>query len=262
LGAFRRYFGAVSVLILLVVAALAFVNLQGTSPPPPAILDPDFTLWTQKGNFTQLMVWNLETNAAPGQLVLDRGMFGTRDALRLSLYQNTTTQHSVFVSLSESVDGSRLAVLMRSMLGIWVFKQACNCDSNPFSTPSSLLAVQVNDGVHEISFVFTEKAQGIVTFLAHRVVFLPTPSGLWTYKELSIAQEYALAGWPQPSALTFALFFEVGSTAFGWHTTYLSHITTIAPPLASLTSSAEIASYGSGWGYQIFKVRENLAMVE
>jgi len=255
----RRYFGVASIIILLLAAALAFLNLRGTSSPPPALLDPDFTLWTQTGNSTRPMVWTLQSNVQQDQLGVERTSLDGRDSLRLSLRQNATAQGGTFVSLSETLDGTRLAQLMNSTIGLWVFKEPCNCDADPFGDYSVVLSVQINDGFRLVSFVFTDKLQGVVTFLGHRVIFIPTPSGEWSYREVNFRQEYLLAQWPMPVSAMFSLYFEVGSNSLGWHTVYISQLrSSTNAPLASLevTEISDVART-----YQTFKVGENLAML-
>ncbi len=53
----RKYFATASVGILILVAAFAFANLQGTYSGPPPILDPNFKLWASSSTGPQLMVW-------------------------------------------------------------------------------------------------------------------------------------------------------------------------------------------------------------
>lgn len=49
-----------SVAVLVLSAAFAFMNLQGTYSGPPPILDPDFKLWVDGSNGPHLMVWNFQ----------------------------------------------------------------------------------------------------------------------------------------------------------------------------------------------------------
>jgi len=259
---FRRYFGPVSIAILLLITTYSYLNLQGTSPPQPAILDPDFTLWTQTGNLTQPLVWSLESNAAHDRIMADRVTLLKKDALRLSIYQNETQSGDSFISVSETLDGARLTRLMNSIIGLWVFKNVCNCDSNPFGNASELQAVQINDGIRTISFVFTDNLQGTASFLEHRVILIPTPSDQWSYEEVNIGREYAAASWPQPTTITFSLLFEINRAPVGWHSVYFSHITTQAVPQLATTSAVEIGSMNLADCYQTFKVQENLAGAE
>ena len=223
----RRYFAPISVIILVLAGGFAFLNLQGTYSGPPPILDPDFKLWTGTGNASQLIVWNLETtNLANMQYTTTSSDFHGRDALRLTLFQSGIGTHVAYLRLSETMDGARLAALMNSTVGLWVFKEPCNCDSSPFGKGSALFAVETNDGIHTLSFVFTDQRQGTVTLLSHRIVFIPTPSNQWTLEFVNIGREYWNANWGAPGVLTFSLIFSVGGGNLGWHTMYLADITT------------------------------------
>jgi len=260
----RRYFGIISIGVLLIVAVIAFLGLQGTSSPPPAILDPDFTLWRQTGNMTEPIVWSIETNAAPSGLIIDEVSLHGRNALRVSLYDNATTRLDTFVSLSETLDGARLTHLLNSTVGLWVFKEACNCASDPLRDHSQLLAVQVDDGIRQISFVLTDNVTGSVTFLGHRIVFIPTPPNQWSYEEISIGKEYKNANWSFPTSLIFTLFFEVGNDSLGWHSAYISHITvaTGVPLALAFVGGVQLTPLEVSNIDQTFKVQENLAMME
>ena len=258
----QRYFGPVSIAILLLITALAFVNFQGTSSPPPAILDPDFTLWTQTGNFTQPLVWSLGSNVGREHLMLERVTLLDRNAVRISIYQNGAGSNDSYVTLAETLDGERLAHLMNSTVGIWVFKDPCECDSNQLGNASELQAVQVNDGIRTISFVFTDKLQGSATFLGHRLVLIPTPSNQWSYEEVNIGREYAAANWLPPNSLTFTLLFEVRRASVGWHSVYFSQITAQANSQAALTGVVQISAVSASNFYQMFKVQENVAGAE
>jgi hypothetical protein len=224
---FRRYFAPASVIILVLVAGFAFLNLQGTYSGPPSILDPDFKLWTGAGNASQLVVWNLETtNLEKTQYTTTPADFQGRDGLRLALLQSGIGSHLAYIRLSETLDGPSLATLMNSTLSLWVLKESCNCDSAPFGKSSVLVVVETNDGVHTLSFVFTDQRQGTLTILSHRIVFIPTASHQWVSEVLNIGREYLNANWGAPGTLTFSLIFGVGGGNIGWHVTYLANITT------------------------------------
>jgi hypothetical protein len=138
-----------------------------------------------------------------------------------------------------------------------------------YENHAELLSVQINDGTREVSFTFTDQLAGSLTFLAHRVVFVPTPSGQWVYREVNFGREYSLAGWPMPTAVTFSLYFELGSKTVGWLTgqfpftggtfgELLTHSTT----QPGFVVSAEISLFDFTVRHQTFKLRENLAMME
>jgi len=241
---FRRYFAPASVIILVLAAGFAFLNLQGTYAGPPSILDPDFKLWEGEGNASQLVVWNLETiNLASTQYTTTNTSFSGRDALRVSLFQNGTGLQAAYLRLSETMDGARLDALTNSTVGVWVYKESCNCDSNPFSKYAALFAVETNDGVHTLSFIFTDHRQGTLTLLTHRIIFIPTASNQWVFQTVNIGREYWAAYWTEPSVLTFSLLFTAGGGNLGWHTTYLANITTqriTQPSLASEEAALQL----------------------
>jgi hypothetical protein len=221
---------------------LAFLKLQGTYSGPPAILDPDFTLWSGSGNSSQLVVWNLEASRlAPTDYSLDRANIQGRDGLRLSLLQAGAESRLAYLRLSEFLDGQRLGVLMHSTIGFWIFKQPCNCDSNPFDATAVLTALETNDGIHSLSFVFTDHLQGTETLLGHRVVFIPTVSNQWVYEIVDIGGEYENAEWSLPGSLTFSLVFSVGGANVGWHTTCFSQIETYRSPSQLGLVSVDVA---------------------
>jgi len=239
---FRKYFAATSIVILLLVAGFAFLKLQGTYFGPPPILDPNFQLWSGNGNRSELMVWNLETtNLAGTQYTTTRAIVQGHDALRLALLQSGVGSHMAYLRLSETLDGARLATLMNSTLSLWVFKEPCNCDSNPFDKSSVLTAVETNDGMHTLSFILTDLRQGTLTILSHRIVFMPTPSDRWVLEIMSIGREYADANWGQPGFLTFSLILSVGGGNVGWHVTYLANIMIQSSPSQLGLAEAAVA---------------------
>ena len=214
-------------MLLVLAAGFAFLNLQGTYSGTPAILDPDFKLWTGAGNTSQLVVWNLEaTNLENTQYTTTHADFQGREALRMALLQRGIGSDVAYVRLSETLDGPRLTTLMNSSVSLWVFKESCNCDSTPFGKGAVVVAVETNDGVHTLSFVFTDQRQGTVTLLSHRIVFVPTASNQWVLEVVNIGREYENANWGVPGSLTFSIIFGVGGGNVGWHITYLANIRT------------------------------------
>ena len=115
---------------------------------------------------------------------------------------------------------------MQSSISVWILKQNCNCDLDPFGASSVLSAIETNDGIHTLSFVFTDHLQGTEAFLGHRIVFIPAVSNEWVSEVVNVGREYASAQWVSPGALTFSLVFSVGGSGVGWHAAYFSQIET------------------------------------
>jgi len=217
------------------------MDLQGTYSGPPPILDPDFKLWVDGSNGSRLMVWNLEL--AKG--VFDNATIGKsfvqgRDAVEFEIYQSGAGSRLVYASISQTVDGARLSALFNDTIGIWIIKEPCHCDASPFNSTAAILAVQVDDGEHTISYLFSDELQATQTLLNHRMVYMPTLSGVWSLREFNVGKQYAAAHWATPDWLVFSITFGAAASAVGWHTAYLNRIITIKsdlqnplPPLAA-----------------------------
>ena len=221
----RRYFAPASIVVLLLTATFAFLNLQGTYTGPPAILDPNFNLWVTGTNGPQLMVWNVElVKGASDQVVINKTVVEGKHALELRVFQSGIQSRWTYASVSQAVDGGRLTQLLNASVGFWVLKEQCHCDADLFNKTSVILSAETNDGVHTISFVFSDGLQGVRTLPDHRIIFLPTPSGSWYFEKLNIAKEYRTMRWSTPDRLTFSLVLGVAGGAIGWHSAYLSGI--------------------------------------
>jgi hypothetical protein len=228
----RRYFAAVSVGILVLVAAFAFANLQGTYSGPPPILDPNFKLWADSSTGPQLMVWGRESvKGSFDRVALNETVANGRNAVELSVFQSGEGSGSVYEALTQTLDGGRLSALLNSTVGLWFMKEPCHCDDDPFNTTAVTLVVEVNDGIHTISILFSDKFTGILTLLNHRIEFRPAPSGTWTFEEFDFAKDYAAAHWLLPNSLTFRVIFGVAEGSLGWHYAYLERITILSNSL-------------------------------
>jgi hypothetical protein len=237
----RRYFATASVAVLILSAAFAFMNLQGTYSGPPPILDPDFKLWVDGSNGPRLMVWNLElAKGISDNATIEKSVIQGRDAVEFGIYQSGAGSRLVYASISQTIDGQRLSALLNETIGIWIVKEPCHCDANPFNSTAAILAVEVDDGEHTISFLFSDELQASQTLLNHRIVFMPTPSGVWSLEEFNVGKQYAAAHWTTPDRLVFSVTFGAAGSAVGWHTAYLNKIINLKsdlqnplPPLAA-----------------------------
>lgn len=222
----RRYFATVSVGILILVAAFAFANLQGTYSGPPPILDPNFKLWADSSTGPQLMVWGRESaKGSFDRVALNETVANGRNAVELGVFQSGEATGGVYEGLTQTLDGGRLSELFASTVGLWFMKEPCHCDEDPFNKTAVTLVVEVNDGIHTISILFADKASRSLTLLNHRIEFRPTPSGTWAFEEFNFAKEYSAAHWLLPSSLTFRIIFGVAEGSLGWHYAYLERIT-------------------------------------
>ena len=222
----RRYFATASVGVLILVAAFAFANLQGTYSGPPPILDPNFKLWADSSTGPELMVWGCESvKGSFDHVALNETVANGRNAVELGVFQSGQGSGWVYEALMQSLDGGRLSALFNSTVGLWFMKEPCHCDDDPFNRTAVTLVVEVNDGIHTLSIVFSDKFTGTLTMLNHRIEFRATPSGTWAFEEFDFAKEYLAAHWLLPNSLTFRITFGVADGSLGWHYAYLDRIT-------------------------------------
>jgi hypothetical protein len=238
---FRRYLAPVSAGVLILVAAFAFASLQGTYSGPAPILDPNFKLWTSSSGGSQLSAWNLESiKGSDDQVTLNETTIDARDAAQLAVFQSGGRAGWVYVGLTQTLDGARLSALLKSTIGIWFLKEPCRCDDYPFNTTAVTLIVEINDGIHTISYIFSDKHEGTLQLLNHELIFRRAPSGVWTFQEFNFTKEYATAHWDLPTSLTFRIIFGVGQNSQGWHYAYLNRITAannVSQIVQSMTAS-------------------------
>ena len=239
----RKYFATASVSLLILVGALAFVNLQGTYSGLPPILDPNFKLWANTSTGPQLMVWDRESvKGSFDRVTLNEAVADGREAVELALFQSGEAPGGVYESLTQTLDGGRLSALFTSTVGLWFMKEPCHCDDDLFNRTGVTLVVEVNDGIHTISILFSDKSSDTLTLLNHRIEFRPTPSGTWTFEEFNFAKEYAAANWVLPNSVTFSIIFGVANGSLGWHYAYLDRLTVTSnsPYTSQITISSLI----------------------
>jgi hypothetical protein len=221
---YKKLVAPISVALLLIIAGLAFLDLQPNFVGPPPILDPNFQLWVGEVGARRLMVWDMEYVKGPSDSVsLSEAVVGGKSAAQLLVRQSSIDGAPVYVYLKQSIDGARLTELFESDIGLWVLAEACRCNST--STARSIIfGVELNDGVHVLTFIFSDQTIEARTILAHRFVYLTTQSGAWTYQHIDLSEQYAMAHWGLPDRVSFSLVFEAGELATGQHSAYVNSI--------------------------------------
>ena len=230
---YKKLVAPMTVTLLLIIAGLAFLDLQPSFVGPPPILDPNFQLWVGNAGARRLMLWNMEYVEGPADNVsLREAVVDGRNATELLVKQSGIDDAPVYVYLQQTIDGARLTGLLEDDIGIWVLAEPCAC--NGTSTERSLIfGVELNDGTHTLTFIFSDQAIETRTVLAHRFVYLTTQSGAWTYQHINVTRQYALAQWSLPNQLTFSIVFEAGALATGLHSAYLNSIHVAKPQVSS-----------------------------
>jgi len=221
----RKLTAPLSVILLVIIAGLAFVTLQsgpiGPASEPHPILDPNFDLWVEVAGTRRLMVWELEYIKGPGDSVsLQQMSVDGRRTLEFLVFGGEKDGKGMNVYLRQTIDGTRLAILLKSGLDISIIVEPCGC-GGALTVHSVAFGVEVNDGNHLITFVFSDETAEPQTFFANRIVFFPTAPGKWAKQHIDLAKEYNLAQWKLPERITFSLVFGVGANVTGWHRAYV-----------------------------------------
>lgn len=230
---YRKLIAPISVTLLILIAALAFFNLRPSFVGPPPILDPDFELWVGDPGARRLMLWDLEYVKGPGDNVsVQETVVGGKRATELLVMKSGGDGQPVYAYLkqNQTIDGARLTGLLNDDIGVWVLAEPCACDGTS-TARSVIFGVEVNDDLHTLAFIFSDRAIETRTILAHRFVYLPTQPGTWTYQHINVTEQYTLAKWSLPQHLTFSLFFEVGGYATGLHSAYVNSFKWTKPQL-------------------------------
>jgi hypothetical protein len=181
------------------------------------------------------MLWDLEYVKGLGdQVSLRETELAGKRAIEFLVTQDGSDSEPVYAYLkqNQTIDGARLTELLTDDIGVWVLTEPCNCEVTV--TPRSVIfGVEVNDGLHTLTFIFSDRAIGAMTILAHRFVYLPTEPGTWAYQHINVTEQYGLAQWNLPERLTFSLVFEVGGFATGSHGAYVNSFHVTKPQLHS-----------------------------
>jgi hypothetical protein len=184
------------------------------------------------------MVWDRElVMGAFDHITLNETVANGRDAVELAVFQSGEPPGWVYEALTQTLDGGRLSELFASTVGLWFMKEPCHCDDDPFNRTAVTLLVEVNDGIHTLSVLFSDKSTGTLTLLNHRIEFRAAPSGTWTFEEFNFTREYLAAHWLLPNSLTFRIIFGVAQGSLGWHYAYLDRITITSNSLRTSQST-------------------------
>ena len=230
---YKKLIAPASVTLLLVIAGLAFLGLRPVFVGPPPILDPNFQVWVGDAGARRLMLWDMEYVKGPADNVsLREATVNGRSATELLVRHSEVNGASVYVYLKQAIDGARLTGLLENDVGIWALTEPCLCNATS-TARSSLFGVELNDGIHTLTFVFSDQVIETRTLLAHRFVYMTTKSGVWAYHHINVTGQYTLAQWGVPDHLTFSLVFEVGALATGLHRAYVNSIQVAKPQVSS-----------------------------
>lgn len=221
----KKLTAPLSAVFLIIVAGLAFTHLQPRTEQPPVIFDPQFDLWVSDSDLggTRPLVWELEYVKGIGDRVrLHQTVLADRKALEIQILQDGADDRWAYVYLRQTIDGARLRALFADELGMWTFSQrTCGCGGS--SPPqSTVFGLEINDGLHTLTFIFSPEAAEPQQFLSHRTVFLHTSPGTWVYQRIDVEKEYDDAHWNHPDRLLFSIVLGAPGLAAGTHVGYVS----------------------------------------
>ncbi len=210
----RRYVAPISIAILILVAGVTYATLRTTITSPPPILDPNFELWVENSGQSRPLIWQFQNVTSPNDFVtLNQTTINGMNATQLQILKSNHTGWT-YAYLSQSIDGPRLTALFTMDIAIWVMK-----DTQVPQT--ALFGVEVNDGVHVLTFIFSDQAAEPQQFLAHRTVFIQTPGNTWVKRPVDFAGEYRAAKWGRPDHVTLSVVFGAGPGAVGSQSVYI-----------------------------------------
>jgi len=239
----RRLTAPLSAIVLIIVAGVAFTQLQGLQARLEylqPILDPQFDLWASDKDLggSRPLVWELAYDkGVEDQVALNQVTQAGRTALEIRIFQDAADERSVNVQLRETIDGARLSSLFNSVVGVWVFQDSPYACKEELAYESMVFGLEINDWTHVLTFVFCQEKAEPQQFLDRRTLFLTTPSGEWTYHEIDLAKGYKDAGWKLPERLRLGITLGVPGPAAGWHSAYVGGFS--VTPKAKVTSSQQ-----------------------
>jgi hypothetical protein len=221
----RRATAPISIGLLIILAVIApFTVLRSNPAISPPVLDPNFELWTGSPGERHLVVWRSEYVAATGDSIsLLQTTFDHMKALEFDLFKENKSG-STYAFVSQVIDGPRLTALFTLNISAWVMKEACACNTSP-TTGDEVFGVELNDGTHVLSYVFSGQRAETQRLWDKRVVFLETPTNQWAKIPLDVARQFYSAQWKKPERLTLGVVFGAGSGVTGLRRAYLHNFT-------------------------------------
>jgi hypothetical protein len=244
----KRAITPVSIALLLTVAAVApFTILRNAAPITiPPILDPNFQLWLGNASERHLVVWRTENVTAGGDsLSIAESTWDQVTALKFNLLKKNMTAPT-YEYVSQEIDGSRLTALFTYNISAWIMKQSCTCN---LTTPmgSEMFGLEVNDGRHVLTFMFSQAPAETKISWSRRVIFVQSATDRWVRVPLEIAKQYSDAHWDRPDKVVFGVFFGSDQEASGslqayvhnftWSTGNDSQMNQLAPSISSQIGS-------------------------
>jgi len=226
LSLLKRATAPISIGLLIIVAAIAPFTILRTPPvTTPPILDPNFELWLGNSSDRHLVVWRSEYVVATGDSIsLNETTFNQMTALKFNLFKENRTAPT-YAYVSQEINGPRLAALFALNISAWILREPCACNSTSTIGNGEVFGVELNDGTHVLTFIFSARPAEAQVLWAKRIVFLETPADQWAKVPLDIAEEYQSAQWKKPDRVTLGIIFGAGIDVTGSRQAFLHNFT-------------------------------------
>ncbi|WP_455278439.1 hypothetical protein [[Eubacterium] cellulosolvens] len=206
----RRRLTYVTLTLFLLIIGISFFQNLGKAQDFPLILNPKFKYFT-KDSQTEMQkpfLWEATYTLGPNDSgFLRRDMVSDNECLGLHLYQDGSNDTYAWATIhvKQAIRGPDVSRLFRSDVSFWIYPTYSFVHDINSKEPRNVFGLEVNDGTHIIWFIFSDCAEQTYQLRNHRIVHKNAPLNQWSYVELDIGEEYAKAGWEEPSDLSFIL---------------------------------------------------------
>lgn len=249
----RRWFGAfTSIILLLLTVYLSFNAYYGRSDTESPLLNVKFKYWIldSSTNLTKPYFWDVNVIEGPGDNAsIRKGFAGGRNALELQVYQDGKGDEYIWatIHLRQDLAGERAEKLFLSNVGIWVYPTFSYLCDEKTKNPANAFGVEVNDGIHILWFIFSDRNVGVYTLNNHRIVVIQTPLNIWSYRKMNISAEYIKAGWRKPNSISFILMLGLTQAMPGKRVGFFKEIDVECPP-TPLRIDNQLSFIREPWG--------------
>ena len=206
----RRRLTYVTLTLFLLIIGISFFQNIGKAQDSPLILNPKFKYFT-KDSQTKMQkpfLWEATYTLGPNDSgFLRRDIVSDNECLGLHLYQDGSNDTYAWATthVKQAIRGSDVSRLFRSDVSFWIYPTYSFVYDMNSKEPWNVFGLEVNDGTHIIWFIFSDSAEQTYQLRNHRIVHRNIPLNQWSHVELDIGEEYAKAGWEEPSDLSFIL---------------------------------------------------------
>ena len=225
----RKLTAPVSVLVALLILALAFQTYYGVGEQPPVLMNTQFKIFTQDPytNASKPYLWNTVYYKGPNDTAFIRSdVVEEEPCLGMHVHQDgiNDTYDWVTIHVKQDLKGHSLRRAFQNEIHLWVYPTFSYKNYEETGDPRNVFGLEINDGNHIVWFVFSDKNQGVYQIKNHRIVVIETPLNQWSLRKIDVGQEYEKAGWTMPEDASFILILGATKHDPGWRAGYIKEI--------------------------------------